>query len=375
MILILGLLTFFYIFTILFLLFGFGKIQPPPKIFLDVKITFSIVVPYRNEEENLPRLLNSLKQLNYPPELFEVLLVNDASEDASAEICRAFKEAQPQLFIQLKEVRRKSASPKKDAISTAVETSRHQFILTTDADCSLPENWLPELNSFLHQTKAKMVAGPVQTKDTNRGLLSVFQELDNFSLQAATMGGFGVKFPFMCNGANLCYEKESFLKVNAFHGNDDIASGDDVFLLEKFRKAHLKTAFLKSRQAIVTTLAQPDWKSLFSQRIRWAAKTSALENSLGKGVGIVVFFMNFSLVLGLFAFFYAGLSGKIFFFLFLLKFNVDFLLLYRSAAFFEREKIMKNYWWSSAIYPFFSSSVAILSFFSGYTWKGRSFKK
>jgi hypothetical protein len=59
-----------------------------------------------------------------------------------------------------------------------------------------------------------------------------FQQLDLVSLQGATIGSFGIGKGFMCNGANLAYKKSLFQELNGFR-NDTIASGDDVFLLQK----------------------------------------------------------------------------------------------------------------------------------------------
>ena len=363
---------------ILFLLFGFSKVKEQPKVSSPPSIRFSIVVPYRNEAEILPDLFGSLINLNYPKELFEILLVNDASEDASEKLCEEFRIENPGLNITLLNSKRISGSPKKDAINIAIQNSGYEYILTTDADCKVPENWLLQFGSYIEKTGAKMVAGPVAIDAGKKGktdFLKIFQEIDFLSLQGATIGGFGVDIPFLCNGANLCYEKESFRKVNGFFGNDTIASGDDIFLLEKFQKAGFKTEFLKSKEAIVTTAPQQGLHSLTSQRIRWAAKTSIYNNSFSKAVGIVVFLMNLLLLVGFIAVVSGVFPQKTFLMFFLVKFNVDFLLIYKTSIFFRREKLMKNYFWCSFLYPVFSSYVGVLSLFKGYSWKGREFKK
>ncbi len=370
----LGIITFLYVFLLLFLLYGYIKLpdfsgnNPAPKT------GFSILIPFRNEAKHLPQVLHSLKMLNYPKELFEIILVNDASEDTSEEICKNFAENNPELDLKLLQNKRTSGSPKKDALTTGIKTAEKENIITTDADCLLPQDWLREFDAAITETGAKMIAGPV-TAVPKKGFFNSFQELDLFSLQAATMGGFGVYLPFMCNGANLCYSKKAFLEVNGFSGNEGIASGDDIFLLEKFRKKDFKTAFLKSKAAIVSTALQPDLKNLVSQRVRWAAKTSAYKGFFGKIVGLTVFLMNLSLVLATLGILAGIYPIKILLLPFLLKFNVDFILIYNGAQFFGREKALKNYFFSSIIYPFFSSYVAILSLFSGYHWKGRRFKK
>lgn len=85
------------------------------------EIKFSIVIPFRNEAENLPGLLRSINKLNYPSSHFELILINDASEDASLKICFDFKKAFPDRQIRIADNLRISNSPKKDAISLAIQ--------------------------------------------------------------------------------------------------------------------------------------------------------------------------------------------------------------------------------------------------------------
>lgn len=370
-------ITLLYVFIMLFLLYGFFQVPNFSGKNTAPKMAFSIVIPLRNEAENLPALFESLLRLKYPRDMFEILLVNDASTDASEEACRKFIEENRHLNIELLENNRKSGSPKKDAIQTAIEVSKRDFILTTDADCVVPENWLREFNSILQEHSLQAVAGPVILKSevSKRVFLRDFQEMDILSLQAATIGGFGVGIPLLCNGANFCYSKKAFLEVNGFAGNEQIASGDDIFLVEKFQKEGLKIAFLKSREAIVLTQPAFSRKEFFSQRIRWAAKTSAYNNTYGKGLGLLVFLMNFLLVILLVLMILGQLPLTLLLFMFLLKFNADFYLIYSSARFYERESSVKSYFFSSVCYPLFSSWIAICSLFTGYSWKGRQFKK
>ncbi|SDK89500.1 Glycosyltransferase, catalytic subunit of cellulose synthase and poly-beta-1,6-N-acetylglucosamine synthase [Salinimicrobium catena] len=374
MIIFLAVISFLYVFLLLFLLYGLRKLPDFCGKNSVPKTTFSILIPFRNEAESLPELLYSLKQLNYPKEFFEIILINDASEDASEAICTSFISENPQLNVSFLQNQRKSGSPKKDALTTGIEAAKNDFIATTDADCRLPETWLQELDAVIQNDEAEFVAGPV-TVIPKKGFWNGFQELDIFSLQAATMGSFGVDLPIMCNGANLCFSKEAFLKVNGYSGNEGIASGDDIFLLEKFQKAGLKTAFLKSRAAIVQTTLQPDLESLISQRVRWAAKTSAYKSFFAKIVGLTVLLMNLGLIMAFLGFVTGLLPLQAFGLPFLLKFNADFILIYQGARFFDREKAMKTYFFSSLIYPFFSSYVTAISLFCGYNWKGRRFRK
>jgi glycosyltransferase involved in cell wall biosynthesis len=354
-----------YVLTISWLIYGFTKINQFEFIGLPPKTSFSIIVPFRNEAKNLPVLLESFSKLNYPTDLFEVILVDDASDLRCKINDFGFK-------ILLIDSIRGSNSPKKDAITTAMEIVKTNWVITTDADCTVPENWLLALDNFIQLHPVSMIAGAV-TYDCNNSFLHHFQQLDLASLQGATIGSFGIKKGFMCNGANFAYTKSFFQKLKGFEGNSTIASGDDVFLLQKaIAKYPEKVAYLKSKNTIVTTKPVNDWKSLFYQRVRWASKTTSYQSIFGKRLGLLVFVMNFGFIfglaltlLGMLPYFFLGLY-------FLIKFGIDTALIQQTNKFLRKHKI-RYLLLSSLWYPFFSTAVALYCLFGKYEWKGRKF--
>jgi glycosyltransferase involved in cell wall biosynthesis len=351
-----------YCLVILALIYGFSKVKSFDFEGLEPKTKFSIVVPFRNEAENLPVLLASFAEMNYPLELFEVILVDDESDFR-------FKSNDFRFQISLIDNIRVSNSPKKDAISTAMQVVKNEWIVTTDADCTVPKNWLGILDNFIQQQNVLMIAGAV-TYNCKHSFLHHFQQLDLMSLQGATIGSFGLGKGFMCNGANFAYTKSFFQDLNGFEGNDKIASGDDVFLLQK-AMAHSpeKVSYLKSENSIVTTKPVDDLKSLFHQRVRWASKTSSYQSRFGIGLGLVVFGGNITLLIVDCCLLFG--IGNIFLLCFLLlaKFSVDFVLLNKTNGFLKSKT--QFFVISSLLYPFFSVSVALYAAFGKYEWKGR----
>jgi len=374
----LGLITAAYLGLVGAFIFGWNKVPEFRLKGMVSESTFSIIIPYRNEAENLPSLFKSLSSLNYPNSKFEILLVNDSSKDDSKMLVQSFQDDFLYLNIRLLENIRKSNSPKKDAIKTGVDVSRHNYIVTTDADCFVPAKWLQFFDECIQASGSKMIAAPVgfiQQTGIKKTYFQNFEEMDFMSLQASTVGSFGIEKAFMCNAANMCYEKEIFLKEDAFDENKDIASGDDVFLLQKLRKKGFEVSFIKSEKAAVFTNYQWSLKDLINQRIRWAAKTTNYTSVFAKFTGVIVFLMNLSLLVFTGLAFLKLIPYQFLMLVFLLKFNADFILIYKSAKFMNRESLMRDYLWSSIIYPFFTVYVAILSLFKGYEWKGRRFRK
>ena len=341
---------------------------------IPAKTKFSVVIPFRNEAENLPTLFKSISKLSYQTSLFEIILVNDDSEDLSEEIVTKFISTSA-LDITLIENERQTNSPKKDAISSAIKISKYDWIITTDADCVLPKYWLDNFDAFIQQNEVKMVVGPVTYRQVN-GFLKHFQLLDFLSLIGSSIAGFGIGKPFLCNGANLGYKRSFFSDINGFEGNDIIASGDDIFLMEKALKADKNSVkYLKSKHAIVQTIPQPNFKSLLSQRIRWANKTSNYDNGFAKLVGLLVLLANSVVVIGFVLVVLELFQLKTFTYLLVLKLLIDFLLIYKTSVFFNKENALKYYLPSSILYPFFSVYVAVIGSFSTYKWKNRRFKK
>lgn len=363
-----ALLTILTIYTISIglLVYGFFKVKEYQNKGLEPKTSFTIIVPFRNEAENLPNLLNSFSKLHYPTDLFEVILVDDNSNEK-------FQLSIVNYQLSIINNIRVSNSPKKDAITTAMQHVKTNWVITTDADCIVPENWLLTFDNYIQENKVSMLAGAVSYECEN-SFLHHFQQLDLTSLQGATMGSFGLNSGFMCNGANFAYTKSLFENLNGFEGNDKIASGDDVFLLQKAVEKYPKEVhYLKAQEAIVLTKPTENWKSLFYQRVRWAAKTSSYKSTFGKYLGLIVFFGNLSLVIAFFLFFF-GILGYPFLVLFgFLKFTIDFVLLYKTNQFLTKSRI-KSLLLSSLLYPFFSSAVALYSLFGSYEWKDRKFK-
>ena len=254
--LILSVVFIIYILFIGQLIYGFNRMKLFTKKDTIPTTSFTIVVPFRNEAENLPKLLYTISNLNYPKELFEVILVDDESEEVFSAQCSVFS-------LQVVKNIRRSNSPKKDAIETAIAIAKNEWIITTDADCLVQKDWLNSFDELIQEKDLKMIASGVCYVPKS-GFLHAFQTLDFLSLQGATIGSFGILKPFMCNGANFAYAKTFFEELNGFQGNEKIASGDDVFLLQKaILSAPKKVGVLYAKESIVATKSGGSWSELF----------------------------------------------------------------------------------------------------------------
>lgn len=367
-----------YVFLIGQLIWGFNKVKTSNTKHSTPISGFTIIIPFRNEARHLPHLLESITRLNYPSEKIEIILIDDFSEDDSERICIQWRLKNEHLDTTLLKNLNLSNSPKKDAIGRAMPIAKFDWIITTDADCIVNKNWLLTLDNYIQTNPEasgpEMIVGAVMFR-TKNNWFHHFQQLDLMSLQGVTIGSFGIGKPFMCNGANFAYSKNFFNKIGGFGGITEQASGDDVLLLQKAVNA-TKTGvhYLKHPNFIVETKPENDLYKLLMQRVRWASKTASYKSNYAKFLAIITLFTNFSLVLSFGFVIYGLLDLKLVVFLFLLKYGVDYILLYKSNSYLRKSKFFIPLA-SSIFYPIFSSWVGIYSLFGNYVWKGRTFKK
>ena len=363
-----------YVVFILQLILGFDKVKSFVRTDEKPKTTFSIIVPFRNEEKNLPKLLKSISNLNYPKELFEIIMVDDFSTDTSERVYIKWRMENGLIETTLLENLRLSNSPKKDAISRAIPILKHEWVVTTDADCIVNENWLMTLDNFIQKNNAEMVVGAVVYK-TKNNWFHYFQQLDLLSLQGTTIGSFGIRKPFMCNGANFAYTKKLFNEIGGFGGTNKMASGDDVFLLQKALKNNsTKVHYLKNKDSIVKTKPENDLYKLFMQRVRWASKTTGYSGYYSKSLAVVVLGINALLVVSFVLRISDLLKWQTLLLVFGTKYIVDYLLLLKSNNYLKKGTFIFPLA-SSLVYPLFCSLVGIYSLFGSFSWKGRNFKR
>lgn len=360
---------------------------PDFKLELNSKLNtkISIIIPARNEEENIGNCLQSIIEQSYPPHLFEVLVVDDHSTDNTAAIILSYAAYNVKL-ISLKDYLSANEinSYKKKAIEISIQQSNGELIVTSDADCIFPKNWLTTIASFYESKRPAFIVMPVLIS-YGKKMIEVFQSLDFMTLQGITGASVHKKFHSMCNGANLAYTKEAFIAVNGFKGIDNIASGDDMLLMHKiYNKFPNNIEYLKSQEVIVTTNPVSTIQQFFNQRIRWASKADQFDDKRIFVVLIIVYFLNvLMIVLPILAlisnrsFSLMNIQLSIFNFyacLLLIKTIFELFFLYPVANFFNQTKLL---WWFPIAQPFHIVYTVIagwLGKFGKYTWKERSVK-
>jgi len=340
----------------LFIFLGFYLIPSGKKKNEDFKF-ISVIIPFRNEEKNLSRLLESLQNLSYPSDKYEIIFINDHSTDKGVWIIE--NSPVPSLLIHNKE------SGKKNAIELGVSQATGEWIACTDADCILPPTWLKSIN----QSDGEMILGPVELNTKGTGILAL-QEIEWAALQAISASMCFWKKPVMNNGANLAYRKNEY-DSNAL--KKQTASGDDIFMLEHFRNKKLKVRFNWLTGALVKTEASKMFSELINQRVRWASKSKYYTRKENIVLGLLIASVNIVVMIALLNIVLWNPTSIFFSMVLLTKIMAD--ITFTLPYFILTQKPYLVLWvpFFALIYPFYYVIVLARSIQGKYSWKERNY--
>lgn len=340
----------------------------PTKRFPSIQIlpTYSIIVPYRNEIGNIEQCLRRLmdQQTGYQ---FEIIAVDDNSEDGSRNVVDKLKKE----FPKIQSLYLSNASGKKAAIHHAIGKSIGEMIITLDADIRVSKFWLNTIGDFNTAHAPSMIVMPVMFEGET-DLFQRMQVVEFIGIMGITGGSIKQKKAIMCNGANLAFLKSKYNEVQGYAGNENIASGDDMFLMLKLKEADLTSVmYLQHTNAIGWTKPMSSLSEFLNQRIRWASKTPHLKDNHIVFAGSLILLINVLLVTQFF-FVLSGITLPfVWLVCFALKTFADYNLYRTVRPFFQKEEDRIAFGLTSFLMPFYSVFVPIAGIFYKPTWKGR----
>ncbi len=350
-------ITLAYVLTILTFIIGWLKI-PSVDVSIDSFPWVSVVVALRNEQENIDDLVQDLLQQDYPN--FQIILVDDYSTDNT---WKKLLSVVNKRVIVMKNTREQG---KKFALTAGITKASGDIIITTDADCRLPQIWIRGFVAAFNKYDADIILGNVLMAYDGLISFSALQSLEFASLLASTAGATGLKLPFMANAANMAFRKQLWQQARIDFSHP---SGDDVFLLFAAKKKKRKIVFLKSKNHSVVTTALPSLKAFINQRVRWASKARLYKDWWAIFVAALVFFMNLTLLLLLLV------NFRLFLMSFLVKMIVDFILLILYLSYYRRTRLLIWFVFEEFLYIFYAVFIGLLSQFIGFEWKGIKYRK
>ena len=334
----------------------------------------SLIIPFRNEAANILNSLSSIIKLEYPKEKFEVIFVNDFSDDNSVELlCNAPKPENIRVFSVPEDYSK--YQHKKRAIRFGIENSRGEIIVTTDADCIHSPVWLKTLLSRFDKETGFM-SGPVEFTD-EPNLFSSMQKLEFSGLVLTGAGLIGINAPLICNAANIAYRRKAFDQTGGFYYKTSLSSGDDELLMQKIKKeTNYKIRFCMDKNAIVETAPNKDINQFYNQRKRWASKGLFYSDRLLVLKLILIFLFYLSLPIQIIL----GIVLNPLFFITLItalviKAMMEYLIIRTGALKLFSLKILRPFIAAEILHIPYILIAGISGIFGNYLWKDRKIKR
>lgn len=338
----------------------------------------SVVIAARNEEEQIPELLDNLKVQDYPEDRFEVIVVDDKSTDRTAEIIREYSQRWPPLQLLRITETPANYSPKKYALTRGIKNAQGEVILSVDADCRVLPTWISAMNSYFAENVGMVVGFSSVTVEDESSWIQRWQAFDFLALLAANEGALNNGVPLAASGQNMGFRKAAFKAVGGYKSIAGRATGDDVLLLQLIRRhTDYEIMFAGTSDAYNSTTPERTFTSLLHQRIRWASD-APIQLAMDPGFFTYLFsvFAMYLVVVGgiVYSFFNPGFllvlaAG------YLIKAAGEFVLLQYATRLYERRELLREFpLWTLLQIPYIIVAGLGGSFFN-YSWKGRTRKE
>lgn len=235
----------------------------------------SIVVPARNEEGRIEDCIRSIACNNYPIDKYEIIAVNDRSEDETGQLLESLKREIPNLVVIHNDNKKaiKNLQGKPGALQLAINSCRGEIILMTDADCTVSENWIRSHSACFDDSKLGLTAAYTDIKGEN--MFSKIQAVEWLYLHAMAIGGMGFNQPLSCYGNNISLSKEKFDDVGGYEAIK-FSITEDLAMLQAMHKHGHNTRHLSDQDSMIHTLANKTIKEYFNQHHRWIVGAAGL---------------------------------------------------------------------------------------------------
>ncbi len=367
-----GLLAFYFVFIrnvrIGLTKLGYYKTQAELDEFV------SIIIPFRNESSKILDSLKSIELQNYPIDKYEVIYIDDFSDDDSFEkLKNAITDSNISVF-SMQESNIEKAH-KKQAIGFGISKAKGEIILFTDADCTSSPEWIRTMVIGFEKQTA-LISGPVAFAESDN-LFGRLQALEFAGLILTGAGLIGNKTPMIASSANLAFRKSVFDEVGGYKDLMNLSSGDDELLMQKIAyKTNYDVKFCLAREALVITDANKSVEEFNQQRKRWASKGLFYENKaiIIQLLLIFLFFIGLivELILGVFldSKFLIILAGSLF-----VKMFVEYSVLEKGVGVIIKKISFPLFLLAEVLHIPYIIYSAISGALGNFTWKDRKLKR
>ena len=332
----------------------------------------SIIIPVRNEAHTIIRCLDSLAALDYPHNKIEIIVIDDHSEDDTAQMVQSRNAGLtadiPIRCITLASLPEKR-SGKISALAEGYQNARGEIIFQTDADCVVPPKWIQELvRQFTDRVGAAGGITLMRYFNKPDTVFTHLQSLDMMYLIGAGIGARGIGATLSCFGNNIAVKKSAY---EAFGGYESIpfTFTEDFALVQGLAKRGWNIGYTLSEDAVVYSRATETLLAFINQRLRWL---SGGLRYTGKGIILLsaAFLLHICMLIGMFT----GVNVYIFFGILSSALLTDFIFLYLLAKKINKKYILRFFLPFEFYYIICTTIFGLmLPFATALKWKGRRY--
>lgn len=267
---ILQVLFYIFIVVIFIQLFFFGYVFPKINkikntVYPTLQSPVSVIVCAKNEAENLKHFIPFILEQDYPN--FELVLVNDCSNDTTLKIMESFKAKHDNIkIVNVKNVEAFWGN-KKYALTLGIKAATHNQLLFTDADCKpASKQWITEMISQF-STEHQLILGYGAYAKVKKSFLNKLIRFETFMTAVQYMSYTKIGQPYMGVGRNLAYTKDLFFEARGFMDHMNIKSGDDDLFVNQIASSE-NTAICISKNSFTESIAKTSYSDWIVQKRR-----------------------------------------------------------------------------------------------------------
>lgn len=326
----------------------------------------SVIIAARNEEEHIEKLVSALSEQTYPKEMFEVIIVDDRSNDKTFEICKKLMKSHNWLnLMQVKEENPKLAG-KKGALDHGIRNAKYDILAFTDADCLPRKGWLSAINALMTDD-TDFLCGYSPLIVENK-LLSGLKNLERASIFAVIAGSFGLDLGITSVARNQIYRKSLFMRSNGFEGIGHIRSGDDDLLLLKMNSNIRKRKFMFDTYGVVPSFDKTSKEEMTDLETRRASKWKYYPVSI-KALSLLVMLYYICLIIALPFAIFGDIRWTEYLIVLGSKIFVEFILLFTYLLKQKELKLLNYFALAELLYVPYFIYFGLKGTFGKYSWK------
>jgi len=363
-----------YVLYILFFLTGIKRLKPHALKEDGDLPELTVVVCAKDEEPYIEKCIRSIYAQDYPKEKYSVIAVNDRSEDRTPEILEKLANEFSSLRVIHLNSCPDNVSPKKHAISKALEICQTDFVVATDADVLHQTQWLRSYGSMCDDKLGAATGICLFAKEEFKSCFErtwqSMQTLENLSHNVVVAGAMVNGFTITANGGNMLYRRELFQKGQPLKSH--VVTGDDSDIMFEAQRRNYQVMFNAHPASVVHTVPEDTIKGVINQRVRWASHVMKATFPVIL-LGLTVFFFYLSLIIFPLLAFVDVLVLPYWLGLVLIKAACDFLYMCYTLKKFHIPYHFKHLFLMELVHALFIVIVGLYGTFGSFTWKGSTY--